>query len=127
MIKVYNTPAGIVEAVNMALKNRLYVSGWQLSGCLVQARAEALWLKSCAAKRIQYVIALKFVDGIPVSIAFHDPNHVPSMMSFCAVKHRRNGFAVACIAATKIQKFTASIGLAESVRLWTKFNVTNFV
>ena len=127
MIKVYNTPAGIAEAVSLALKNRLYVSGWQLSGCLVQARAEALWLKSCGAKRIQYMIALKFVDGIPVAIAFHDPNHLPSMMSFCAVKHRRNGFAYECVAATKIQKFTASIGLTSSANLWSRFKVERFV
>ena len=127
MIRTYNTPAGIAEAVSLALKNRLYVSGWQLSGRLVQARAEALWLKSCGAKRIQYMIALKFVDGIPVAIAFHDPNHLPTMMSFCAVKHRRNGFASACVAATKIQKFTASIGLASSSSLWSKFKVARIV
>ena len=127
MIKVYTTPARIAEAASLALKNRLYVSGWQLSGCLVQARADALWLKSCGARTIQYVIALKFVDGVPVAIAFHDPNHRPSMMTFCTVKHRRNGFAAACVTGTKIQKFTAAIGLTESIRLWSKFNVTSFV
>lgn len=127
MIKVYNTPAGIAEAISLALKNRLYVSGWDLSSCLVQARAEALWLKSCGSRRIQYVIALKFVDEVPVAIAFHDPNYLPSMMSFCASKHRRNGFATECVTATKIKKFTAAIGLTSSVRLWSKFSVERFV
>lgn len=127
MIKIYKTPAEIIEACTLALKNRLYVSGWQLSRRLVEARRTAALEKAYGRLFSNFKIALKFIHGVPVAISLHDPMYHPTVMAFCAVAHRRNGYAAGCVNALQLDgKFTASIGLEHSRSLWKKFGISRF-
>lgn len=122
MITTFKSPEEIAKACNIALKARLYVSGWRLSGCLVDARRFALVEKSYGIRRSNYTIAIKFVDGVAAALAFNDPYEEPTVMAFCAEKHRRNGYAFECVKALNVRgEFTSEIGLTCSANLWSKF------
>ena len=123
MLKVYTSVDEVLVAIDLVLKNRLYVSGWLLSECLVRARRRLLMSKSCAQRCTQYKIALMFKDSLPVAVAFFDRDSSLNMMAFCRVSERRCGHASKCVQALGIDTFSAAVGIEHSRKLWSKHSV----
>jgi hypothetical protein len=88
LIKLY-TGENLRDGANIALRARLYVSGWELSSVLQFCRQ--------TLRPDQYFIAIKFINGEPVALAYH--TLFGDMQAFCKKSERRNGYASACVKA----------------------------
>lgn len=99
MRKVKVFPGELVkQGADIALKNRLYVSGWDLSGKLKQLRAGGL----------TGTVALTYEDDKPVAVAvaFDKFNgHRIELQVFCRKAERRKGYGtIAVDAAQRMQR-----------------------
>lgn len=120
-VKVYDGKT-IVEGADLALKNRLYVSGWALSDELKWARHEGMrldqWTSVNPDYHQRYKIALAFKDNVPVAVVLWTGH---TMMAFCRAAERRNGYASACVKALNIQTARAWPGVERaSIPFWKK-------
>jgi hypothetical protein len=116
MIKLYKTQRELVEAASMALKNRMYVSGWYLSSVYKHLRE---YPNVCVGD----VIAIKFVNELPVAIAVTECR---TIMAFCKREHRKNGFASECVNAIKNDtkgNYTAGLGVDGSFTFWRRCGI----
>lgn len=77
-VKVYSGN-DVAQGADLALKSRLYVSGWQLSYTLGAMRARP---------KTDDKIAILFDEQEPVAVAVHNYN---SIQVFCRKKKRRQG------------------------------------
>ena len=110
-VKVYRG-LDVVEGAKLALKHRLYVSGWCLSG----------ELKSMIrSPRISDGIALGLLDGVPVSIVLHDAHQY---MAFCRKALRNNGYASQCFQKLNVTGKSAGGGIDGSDHFWRKNGIT---
>lgn len=80
MIRIYSG-RDAKEGAKIALANRLYVSGWNLSGELLSIRDGNLSRDTR--------VGIKFVDDVAVSVVIL---HYNTTMAFCRKSYRRNGF-----------------------------------
>ena len=100
------------QGADIAIKHRLYISGWALSRTLQKLRTT-----SCTHDRI----AIGSLNDIPVAIAIL---YEGGAQAFCRKKHRRNGYAGACVRALRSRMMVASIGIHGSEHFWSRHNVT---
>lgn len=107
-IRHYNRELGnLREGVDLALKHRLYVSGWGLSGSLLEARHRP---------HRNAHLTLLFKDGVPITLGWYDGYMA---MAFCKKTERRQGFASACIKAMNMGDYaTAGEGLIGTGKFW---------
>lgn len=117
-IKTFKKNA-LAKGAKIALKHRLYVSGWQLSGNLVK-------LVKNPEKYLCYEIAICFKDEIPVAICLYVKSTYTwssgNLQCFCKKTERRNGYASKCIneiMKTKEDPCTAEYGIDGSRTFWS--------
>lgn len=99
MRKVKVFPGELVRhGADIALKNRLYVSGWDLSGKLKQLRTGEL----------TGTVALTYADDKPVAVAvaFDKLNgRLIELQAFCRKAERRKGYGTLAVdAARRMQR-----------------------
>lgn len=102
----------IIKGADIALKARLYVSGWMLSKELVEIRN----YRSDYFK--EYIIAIAFDNSLPISIVVSHPRQ--EAMAFTRKSYRRKG-----IASNLINKFNIEIkrygdGITGSDKFWKR-------
>jgi hypothetical protein len=90
-VKVFDK-AKAAEGADIALKNKLFVSGWELSKTLTEIREKA------ARNLKEYTVALSYKDGIPVAVVIREGTF---MQAFCRRSERRKGHASACARAIR--------------------------
>ena len=110
-IRVYSGST-VGPAADIALKNRMYVSGWSLSGELKRIR-DRFHANDCK-------IALAWYGDIPLAVAVINDG---SVQAFCRKAFRRNGLASRCVSAVKRTSCTADLGIVGSSAFWTKHNI----
>jgi hypothetical protein len=109
-VRTSTSYAGIRQAADLALKHRLFVSGWQLSHELKKARDHPDWFDG---------ISMKFVGGVPVALVIVRRTGI---MAFCKKSERRKGYASECVQAIRlIPNFNArgDYGIPGSLNFWT--------
>ena len=123
MIKFYHR-RNLVEGLNLALKYRLFVSGWCLSSDLCSARSEVT-VNPPAAEN--YSVALYFKDQVPVAICFR---HHAKIQAFCKKSERKKGYASKCVDKVKGQhqykQWCAGSGVEGSHVFWSKQGIAEF-
>lgn len=102
----------VKEGVNIALKNRLFVSGWSLNGDLKEA-------KNCTENK---KISIAFENNIPIGVAFDDGTQIEA---FVRKSKRRKGIGSKLVNLVKTENSKAGIGLkmGQSEKFWKKNNV----
>lgn len=96
----------LIEGAKLALKNRLYVSGWQLS-CDLQHLVQGLGPNN--------VLVIGFLDDIPISVALRHYRHLEA---FCRKAHRGNGYASKCLSRIDKTNCMAGEGLKGTKKFW---------
>ena len=98
---------------DIALKNRLYVSGWNLSANLKRAR-----------KTGKGEVSIVYLDDLPVACAYSDDyGHVDT---FCRKQQRRKGFGTLALSALdgyKAGKLKGFYGINGSSDFYKKAKV----
>lgn len=111
-IKTY-TKETLAEGCSIALKNRLYVSGWSLSRGLCYAR-----------KSGKGTLALLFIGDKPVAVCFSD--EYGSVETFVRKSQRRKGFGAAVLLAVKSvlkKKLKGQCGIKGSMEFYKSSSV----
>jgi hypothetical protein len=101
----------LAQGAALALKHRLYVSGWQLSYILQILKT---------SQNSQNRIVIGFLDDVPVAVAVLNHNNI---CAFCRKQHRRNGYAGACVRALRAHNASAGTGIVGSANFWHKMGV----
>ena len=109
-IKVYRG-LDVVKGAELALKHRLYVAGWSMSGTLQ---------RMIKYPQTYHGLALGSLNGVPVTIVLHDSYHY---MAFCRKALRRNGYASQCFKALNVRGMDAGGGIDGSDHFWRKNGV----
>lgn len=118
LIKLYSNET-LVEGINLALKHRLYISGWCLSVCLVWARKEANRL----GHKDYFSLALYFKDDVPIALCFRQGR---GLQAFCKKSERKKGYAAKCVQHIKKHvdgEVSARSGVEGSLTFWAKMDV----
>lgn len=102
-------------AASTALKHRLYVSGWALSGHLQDIKI--------GYKLADSRISLAWYQDIPVAVAISQGDLI---MAFCRKALRRNGLASRCVSAIKTNNTIAQRGIDGSEIFWDKHKIHCF-
>ena len=98
---------------DIALKSRLYVSGWNLSASLKHAR-----------KTGEGEVSIAYLDGLPVACAYSD--NYGYVSTFCRKQQRRKGFgmlALSMLDRYKDGKLKGSYGINGSSDFYKKAKV----
>lgn len=95
-------------AVSIALQNRLYVSGWSLSGYLVDIKKG----KRHADSRV----AIAYDSGKPVGVCLQFSHGLT--MCFTKKSHRRQGVGSKLTKCFKSKNSYGTWGLNESEKFW---------
>ena len=99
------------KVADVALKARLYVSGWQLSGDLVRIRKGS----------VKAQVALAYdPSGDPVGVSVREGNW---LNVFVRKSHRRNGVGTLLVEALKNEHIRAGYGIVGSLSFWDKVGV----
>ena len=108
-IKIVNyTEDTLADGCNLALKNRLYVSGWRLSKDLKNAR-----------EKKQGEISIVFKNDTPVALAFADKCSYIS--TFCKKSERRKGYGSLAVQSLNCKEIAkGSYGIDGSETFYTK-------
>jgi hypothetical protein len=109
--------AKAAEGADIALKAKLFVSGWELSKELQEIR------KSAHLSLNEYSVAIAFNGEIPVTAVIRFGT---TLQAFCKASERRKGNAQACV--WKIKKahpelepvFRAAEGVQGSTSFWNQ-------
>lgn len=96
----------------LALKHRLYISGWALSQTLQFFKM---------SESTHHRIAIGFCNDVPVSVAVLQDGGV---MAFCRKQHRRKGYTGACVRALHSRMMVANVGIDGSWHFWNRLGVT---
>lgn len=109
--KRYDNEAAAIGA-DIALKNRLYVSGWALSGVL----------KAIRDKPNGHSICIAFVEGKPVSVIakYNADSDNGATMAFTRKSMRRKGIASNLIKNTRLKVGRVEEGVSGSCSFWRK-------
>jgi hypothetical protein len=102
----------IDKAADIALKNRLYVSGWCLSGDLKHYRENA----SSYEDRLKIVLA--YDDDKPVGVVVSDERY-GDVQAFVRKSYRRRGIASGAIKHGRIKVRHCGDGIDGSEHFWT--------
>lgn len=110
-----------IEGANLALKWRLFVSGWQLSYVFKNIRERGFSQGK--------FLALVFLNDMPVSVAVAVPfNHGYELQTFTKKEYRLRGYASKAIEALNLDPEApryASIGIDGTELFWHKHGVPN--
>lgn len=106
-VKVYEGKS-LSEGATLALKHRLYVSGWCLSGELRYLRDN---------EHTDAEIAIGFLDGEPVSVIMRQYSKV---QAFCRKAVRKKGYSTKCLQALRSKPTFAEEGTDGSCVFWNK-------
>ena len=99
------------SAADIALKARLYVSGWALSKDLVEIRKGS----------VKAQVALAYdPSGAPVGVSVREGNWISV---FVRKSHRRNGVGTLLVKALKNEHIRAGYGIVGSLSFWNKVGV----
>jgi len=110
--RVYSNGQAHVGA-GIALKARLYVSGWHLSYQLKDTRSDP---------QVKDKVAITFVDDVPVSVA---SLHKGTVMAFTRKSERRKGYGFKTFSAMRLDKMPYhDEGVEGSWRFWKKAKET---
>ena len=118
LIKLYSNET-LVEGINLALKHRLYISGWCLSKDLVWARKEPTPL----GHKDYFSLALYFKDDVPIALCFRKGR---GLQAFCKKSERKKGYAAKCVQHMKKHidgEASAVYGVEGSLTFWAKMGV----
>jgi hypothetical protein len=96
---------------DLALRHRLYVSGWQLSQVLQSFRTR---------QNTTDRLALGFCDDRPVAVAIYRDG---TIQAFCRKSQRRQGYGGACVRALRAQSARAVVGIKGTDCFWQQQNV----
>ncbi len=106
--RVYSNGQAHVGA-DIALKARLYVSGWNLSDQLKETRS---------AKLKEDKIAITYVDNVPVSVV---SLHRRTLMAFTRKSERQKGYGIRSFSAMKLESMPYhDVGIDGSGIFWRK-------
>lgn len=107
--KVFNTPTEVLEGCNIALKSRLYVSGWNLSGELKYLRKYPFSGK----------VSITFADDKPVAVAVLRGGVVEC---FCRKSERKKGYGGKTLSSllSKEREVTVCQGIEGSYSFFSK-------
>ena len=97
----------LAAGARLALRNRLYVSGWSLSGHYVDMMND----------QEDGEIAIGFLDGEPICAVVSDLGQV---MAFCRKALRRRGYTSACLAKLNTDGQVCETGVTGSEAFWRK-------
>lgn len=100
------------KGADVALKARLYVNGWQLSGELVKIRKGSV--------RAQVALAYD-TDGVPVGVSVRGEGNWLNV--FVRKSHRKNGVGTLLVEALKSEDVRAGYGIVGSLSFWNKVGV----
>ena len=118
LIKFYSNET-LVEGINLALKHRLYISGWCLSEDLTRARKEANRLEH----KDFFSLALYFKNDVPIALCFRQGR---GLQAFCKKSERKKGYAAKCVQHMKKHvefALKAGSGVEGSLTFWAKMDV----
>ena len=104
------TDVNVVDGCNIALKNRLYVSGWQLSYTMKDIRDKM-------SNRYDS-LAIAYENEKPVSVVVF--GKTGCVQAFTKKQHRRKGFASLLIEHFKINILHYDEGIEGSFNFWEK-------
>lgn len=97
------------EGAAIALKARLYVSGWCLSGQLCATKNEP---------HVNDVVSITFVDGSPVSVLSIRHN---TIMAFTRKSERSKGYGIRTFEALRLSRMPYyAEGIDASYGFWRK-------
>lgn len=98
----------LIEGINLSLKHRLYISGWDMSNSMVRARKKP---------NATMEVALLFKDAVPIAVAWYSGR---SLMAFVRKSERNKGYGTKVV--QYINKPTASTGygIEGSLQFWEK-------
>lgn len=98
----------LIEGINLTLKHRLYISGWDLSNSMVRARKRP---------NDTMEVALLFKDETPIAVAWYSGRN---LMAFVRKSERNKGYGSKVV--KHINKPTASTGygIEGSLQFWEK-------
>ena len=100
-------------AASQALKNKLFVPGWELSG----------ELKSIKNGNSPYdIVCLAYIEEKPVSIVIADENTWQTPMAFTSKMYRRKGIAKNLISKTGVKIKFGGDGIEGSEVFWQKLH-----
>jgi len=126
MIRVFKDKT-LLEGIDIALTNQLYVPGWALRPALETALKD-----SKAGFQCNHELAIVFEDCKAIALAFRNPDgfgdvygwlQSVQIMAFCDESYRQRGFASQCVQAIKQPLDKASTGTASSHFFWGKHEV----
>ncbi|QEG08617.1 hypothetical protein [Aeromonas phage 4L372D] len=106
-IKVYETKEEKQHAAGMALKHRLYVSGWVLSGELVKIRKDPEYAHN---------IALYYKENKPIGIVITTCENM--LQVFVRKNERKRGIGSELIKEVKTERSWDSVGLDRTGKIW---------
>lgn len=90
-VKIFDK-AKAADGADIALRNKLFVSGWELSKTLATIREQAV------RRPTEYTVAMSYKGKVPVAVAIREGTF---MQAFCRRSERRNGHASACARAIR--------------------------
>lgn len=108
-VQVYKDDT-LATGARIALRSRLYVSGWALAGCYVDMMNDQL----------DGEIALGFLDGEPICAIVND---FAQVMAFCRKALRGNGYTSRCLQRIDTSGLIADTGVEGSAKFWQKNSV----
>lgn len=111
---------------SLARQNHLYIAGWQMNG-IYKTFEKYTWDSLKWGVGAKQLLALSFVEGIPVSCAIL---HYKQIMAFTKVAFRRQGHADALVKMIldegRPEGLFATTGIDCSEFLWESNNINNF-
>lgn len=111
MFKIIKFEGEDSKPADIALKARLYVSGWTLSKDLAEIRKGS----------VKALVALAYnPSGIPVGVSVREGNWISV---FVRKSHRRKGAGTLLVKALKSDYNRAGYGVVGSLSFWDKVGV----
>lgn len=122
-VEVYNGKEAAKVGAQIALSNRLFVSGWELN-------ARLHMLVRGKHRYSDAAVAIGRLDGVPITVAVYEK----TTMAFCRKRHRRNGYGSQTIktllrhVGSGTRPVAAREGMYGSADFWKKhrIEVTNY-
>lgn len=115
-VRVYQGPT-LSQGAAIALRARLYVSGWCLSRTLGEMRDRP---RSGDLQYGSWQVAIAWVDDQPVAVATRFYNEI---MAFTRKSARGAGLGRACVQALDRTDLVASEGVKGSRDFWSKVGI----
>lgn len=120
MIKIFQNDT-LIEGIDLVLKNRLFISGWNLSKALKFAK------KDFRHSAVETALSVLFINGKPIALCYR---FGVELQCFCKKSERRKGYASKCIKEIKKlfpeTEFNGCYGIEGSHSFWGSNNMISY-